>query len=214
MKARSIEELREVAIGAGWAKAKSINCSHYLGKAQGLAIRTPDGWKLTSPGREHVARFVASTGKTAVVPPPMAQELRGHLSKLKSNDTRAFVEEAVKSHEAGHYRSAIVLSWVGAISLLYDHVVASKLSEFNTEALRRDAKWRAAKNPDGLARIGEYDFLQIVAAIGIIGKNVKDELEGCLKLRNGCGHPNSLRVAQNRVAAHIEILMLNVFEKF
>jgi len=47
-----------------------------------------------------------------------------------------------------------------------------------------------------------------------MGKNVKTELEGCLKLRNGCGHPNSLVVGENKVSAHIETLMQNVFAKF
>ena len=56
--------------------------------------------------------------------------------------------------------------------------------------------------------------MQVLAAISVIGKNVKDELEGCLKLRNGCGHPNSLQLADSRVAAHIETLVLNVFSVF
>ena len=48
----------------------------------------------------------------------------------------------------------------------------------------------------------------------IIGKNQKDELLKALKLRNGCGHPNSLKVGSNMVAGHIELLLLNVFEQF
>jgi len=43
---------------------------------------------------------------------------------------------------------------------------------------------------------------------------VRQELEGCLKLRNGCGHPNSLKLGENKVAAHLETLILNVFAKF
>lgn len=62
--------------------------------------------------------------------------------------------------------------------------------------------------------MGEFDLLQICQALGVIGKNVREELEVCLKLRNGCGHPNSLKVAESRVAAHIETLMQNVFEVF
>ena len=53
-----------------------------------------------------------------------------------------------------------------------------------------------------------------LGAISVLGKSVKTELEGCLKLRNGCGHPNSLRISENRVAAHLEILVLNVFVPF
>jgi hypothetical protein len=62
--------------------------------------------------------------------------------------------------------------------------------------------------------MNEEKFLERCAAIGIIGKNQKDELLKGLKLRNGCGHPNSLKVGPNAVANHIEILLLNVFEPF
>jgi hypothetical protein len=62
--------------------------------------------------------------------------------------------------------------------------------------------------------MGESDFLDRLVPIGVIGKNVKDELAKALKLRNGCGHPNSLKVGPNMVANHLETLLLNVFEQF
>ncbi len=62
--------------------------------------------------------------------------------------------------------------------------------------------------------MGEADFLDRLVPIGVIGKNVKDELVKALKLRNGCGHPNSLKIGQNMVASHLEILLMNVFEPF
>jgi hypothetical protein len=43
--------------------------------------------------------------------------------------------------------------------------------------------------------MGEHDFLDVLAALSIIGKNVKDELQKALKLRNGCGHPTALESA-------------------
>jgi hypothetical protein len=125
---------------------------------------------------------------------------------------RSFVEEAIAAFENGLYRSAGVLTWVGAVALLYDHVVSHKLAEFNQEAVARNIKWKAATNAEDLTRMKEHDFLQILPAISVVGKNVKDELEGCLKFRNACGHPNSLKLGEARTAAHIETLMLNVFE--
>jgi hypothetical protein len=100
------------------------------------------------------------------------------------------------------------------VAVLYDHVVNTALAAFNAEASRRDAKWKDAKTTDDLARMKEHDFLNLLEAISMIGKNVKQELQNCLTLRNGCGHPNSLRIGDNRVAAHIEVLLLNVFMKF
>ncbi len=67
---------------------------------------------------------------------------------------------------------------------------------------------------DDLGRMKESDFLERIATIGMVGRNVKTQLVVGLNLRNGCGHPNSLKVGANTVAAHIEMLLLNVFDKF
>ena len=80
--------------------------------------------------------------------------------------------------------------------------------------LRANAKWKDAKTTDDIGRMNESDFLDRLAAISVIGKNVKAELKGCLDRRNGCGHPNSLKISANTVAHHIEILLLNVFKEF
>ena len=183
-----------------------------LSGSRGLAIRTGAGWELTSDGR---AKALELAGSLAASPAPkVAASLRTHLHGLSNPETRAFVEEAIRCYESGLLRAAVVLSWVGAVSVLYDHVHKSKLAEFNVEALRRDAKWRAAKTADDIARMKEHDFLNVLEAISVIGKSVKQELETCLRLRNGCGHPNSLRIGEHRVTGHVETLILNVFSRF
>jgi hypothetical protein len=123
------------------------------------------------------------------------------------------VSEAIGCLEARLLRAAVVLSWVGAVSQLYEHVVKAFLPLFNTEATRRDSKWRPAATPDDLVRMKEFDFLNVLEAISVIGKNVKQELQQCLALRNACGHPNSLSLGEARVASHIETLILNVYTK-
>ena len=108
----------------------------------------------------------------------------------------------------------MVLSWVGAVAVLHDHVISKKLGDFNAEALRRWPKWKAATTGDELAVMKEADFLQVLQAISVIGKNIREELEACLKYRNACGHPSSLKIVETRVVAHVETLMANVFESF
>ncbi len=209
---KSVTEITAIAKSAGLAKAKNWNISSYLAKSNGLAIRTDSGWELTTDGKKRVATLAGSLVNTPV--PRVAATLRSHLSKITNKDTAAFLDEAVRCYETKLYRAAVVLSWVGAMSVLYDHVIAHKLADFNAEANRRDAAWRTAKKKDDLARMKEYDFLQVLSAISVIGKSVKEELESCLKFRNGCGHPNSLQIGEARVSAHIETLMLNVFSVF
>lgn len=204
--------LRERAADAGLKIGKTWNPSATLSRSKGLAIRLPDGWELTESGKA----YLRSLGVTSLSPAAMqvATDLRVHLAKIINPNTRAFVEEAVKCHEAALYRSAIVMSWLAAVDVLHRVVVANHLAAFNTSAKLVDAKWKDASNEDGIGRMNEEKFLERCAAIGVLGKNQKDELLKGLKLRNGCGHPNSLKVGPNAVANHIEILLLNVFEPF
>ena len=144
----------------------------------------------------------------------VATDLREELSNISDPPTRAFVEEAIKCYELELYRSAIVMSWIGAVAVLYNHVHANHLSKFNAEAKRVDAKWKDALTTDDLTRMREANFLDRIAALSIIGNDVKRVLKNCLNRRNSCGHPNSLRIRANTVAHHIEVLLLNVFKRF
>lgn len=92
--------------------------------------------------------------------------------------------------------------------------MTNKLSEFNAEARRRNPKWKNAITSDDIGLMKEDDFLDVLQAISLIGKNVKQELKNGLTLRNGCGHPNSMKLAEHKVAAHMEDLTLNVFANF
>lgn len=209
---KSVSTIKEIAKNAGFRLVDKWNVSSLLSRSDGLAIRTDKGWELTDNGKERLTQLAG--GAISGVTPKIASNLRSHLSSISNHDTVAFLEEAIRCYETKLYRSAVVLSWVGAASLLYDYVVSYKLAEFNTEATKRDPKWKPAKNNDDLANIKEHTFLQILTSISVIGKSVKDELEACLKFRNGCGHPNSLKIGESRVSGHIETLMLNVFSKF
>lgn len=188
------------------------NPSSTLGRSKGLAIKVPNGWELTESGKAYLRNLGVSSLSPAAV--QVASDLRAHLAKIQNPTTQAFVEEAIKCYEAQLYRSAIVMSWLAAVDVLHRVVVANHLRAFNAEALKFSSRWKEAVNEDGLGRMGESDFLDRIGAIGVIGKNQKTELKKALDLRNGCGHPNSLKVGPNVVAAHLELLLLNVFERF
>ncbi len=187
------------------------NITDVLTKSK-YAIRVPMGYEVSKKGFARlealgITNIPASAAK-------VAKDFRQHLATIKDDTTRAFVEEAIKCHEAALYRSAIVMSWLAAAGVLQNVVATKHLAAFNVEAKKVDAKWKTASTTDDLGRMKEADFLDRIAAIGIIGKNVKTELVKGLNLRNGCGHPNSLRVSTNQVSAHIELLLLNVFDVF
>ena len=60
----------------------------------------------------------------------------------------------------------------------------------------------------------ESEFLDRLASISVLGKNVKDQLQNCLDLRNAAGHPNSLEFGAPSVMHHIDVLIRNVFKNF
>lgn len=207
-----VREIKVRAVEAGLRIPTTWNVSSSLGRSRGLAIKLPNGWELTPAGNN----YLRSLGVTGVSPAArgVASDLRSALTEIKDKETRRFVEEAVKCYENELYRSAIVMSWIGAVSVLHKLVVEDHLGRFNAEAKRVDRRWRAATTTDDLTRMREAELLDRMAALSIIGQDVKKALMECLDRRNSCGHPNSLELGANAVAHHLESLLLNVFTKF
>lgn len=211
--AKPVGAIKKIASRCGLRAALSWNISDVLRKSNGDAILTETGWVLTSAGLRTVAMMANIRLPAAVVKKAVA-DVRQHLAGISSHDARDFIEEAISCFENQQLRAAVVFSWVGAMSLMHDHVIKTALPAFNAEARRRDGKWKDARNGDELGRMKEHDFLDVLEAVGSIGKNVKQTLQNhCLNLRNACGHPNSLKISENNVAAHLDILVLNVYSR-
>jgi hypothetical protein len=205
--------IKQMSTDFGLREIGKWNVADILAKSKNMVARLPNGWQLTKSGMEYVKTELLRSNPSSTK--DMALNLRGHLDGIKNLETHAFVEEAIGCLEANLYRSAVVMSWAGAISILYNYVVSTRLADFNAEAKRRRSDWKMAVTNDDLALMKESDFLDILASLSIIGKNTKEHLKNnCLNLRNSCGHPSSLEIGKHTVEAHIEFLLLNVYEKF
>jgi len=216
-KPKMVQEIKGIGREAGLTKIQRWNVSDILTRNRHYAARLLDGWSLTSDGRSYIKSLNVIPTKTTITAVKTAADLRKIMALITDEDIKLFLNESITCFEGDLYRAAVVLSWEGAISLLYNKIIASHLSDFNSEALKRDRKWKKAKTKDDLTRMKETEFLEIIAAppISIIGRDVKEELKNsCLRLRNSCGHPNSLKISGRRVATHLEILILNIFQKF
>lgn len=200
-------------------KGRSVGCNmeywniaEILRRGNGEALKILGKYELSEKGKDRLRSLGLESISPAAI--QVAFDLRRHLGNIRDDNTRLFVEEAVKCYEYRLFRSAIVMSWLSAMDVLKKEVVKNKLAAFNFEARRINPKWKDATNADEIGAMNEGDFLNRLMAISVIGKNRKQRLEQALNLRNGCGHPNSLRVGQNEAAAHIEALLQNVFEVF
>lgn len=209
---KAVKEISELAFKNGFRRVKKLNVSNVLTRSNGFAVRLHEGWTLSDQGIAHVQQIAGPLMNSPI--PKVASALRAQLTNIADDDTRAFVEEAIACFEGRQYRAAVVLSWVGAMAVLHSHVLQNALIPFNTEAARRDTHWKPARTTDDLGLMKEDTFLDVLQTISVLGKNVKTELKKALGLRNGCGHPNSLKLAEHKVAAHIEDLILNVFIPF
>lgn len=183
-----------------------------LQRSKGMTLALPLGHELSEKGYAKLQELGIS--KLSPAAAKVATDLRKHLGTITNPDTRAFVEEAIQCYEAELFRSAIVMSWLAAMSVLHHAVIESKLVELNAAQKAIDPKWKPAITADDLGLMKESDFLNRLVAISMIGKNAKTQLLHALDLRNGCGHPNSLKVGANATAAHLETLLQNVFDKF
>lgn len=209
---KSVAEIKALAQSAGEKSMVKSHVHALLQAKTGIAIHTNLGWELSPKGQQYVKELIAPHLKKTVA--TISRSLRDEISRISSQQTKEFVEEAVKCFECGFYRAAVVLSWIGAIGLMHEHIMRNRLADFNSEAQRRNPKWKAAKTADDLANMKESDFLDILEALSMIGKSVKLQLVERLNLRNGCGHPNSLMPGENVTSAHIESLINHVFSKF
>jgi hypothetical protein len=195
---KEIKEIIKIGKAIGLSSIASWNAADYLRKSKSKAIRTTSGWELSPNVYSDFSKEFANPGKVAIT-----SGVRNHLSKVKNVQIREFVEEALACFENGQNRAAIFLSWVGAVAILYEFVLKNNLNDFNKEANRRYSnrgeKWKSVKTVDDFGEMTEFEFLEVLRTISVIGKSEKDVLNNCLKQRNNCGHPNSLKVGPKKV---------------
>ena len=207
----SVGDIKKVAAENGLRRVTTWPISSRL-SGSAYAVKTKAGWKLNSKGQAYISKLL---GPLAILPlPKIATTLRSHLDNVKDDNSRKFLTEAIACFESRLWRAAVVFTWVGAVSILQDHVLVKKLAVFNAAGQKRFSKnWRDVKSKDDFSRLREADFLQVAYECGAIGKPIWLELKGCLTLRNNCGHPNTFSVGENRASGHIESLIDNVFAR-
>jgi len=207
-----VSEIEEASVEAGLRAVKQWNVSQMLKRTDGAATLLPEGWKLTAAGKILLTEDGWKTQTSDVV--NLIEDLNVAIAKIKNEDRRSFVREATNCFAANHYRASVVLSWSGAVAVMHDYVLANLLASFSEEAKRQNLTKRDISKTSDLQELKDHSFLQIAYSIGMIDKNQKQELESRRQFRNACGHPSALKLSSRMVSAHLESLLLNVFEKF
>lgn len=215
-------KIRDKGTKIGFRDVAQWNLSAILSVAakDGQVAQLSTGWRLLAPGFKIIEQHYKPE---AAIILETRHALRAHLEKIADSQRRAFIDEAIKSFDVKAYRAAIVLSWVGAAHIIQDHIILHHRTAFNAAGAARVTKAAASgnkynfspvKSAKDFGVIGEAEMLQLCQDASILHKAEKQILQDRLDLRNQCGHPNPLVIAEHAVASHIEILMLNVYSKY
>jgi hypothetical protein len=185
-------------------------------KKGGPLLKNVKGYRLENAARgAHEQKYgqakntIAITGMLAALP-----NMLGNLAE------RTYLDEAIACYKAGSSRAAITMTWNVAYAHLCDHIVRTKLGEFN-------ARWLAAhggdhkkgqrfiKTVDDFAgeELSEAKVLKLALDCGAVVKNVYNVLEPALKRRNAAAHPNNVILTPLQTEAFIEDLVNNAILK-
>lgn len=154
--------------------------------------------------------YLGTTHKQAI-----STTLRDLITKVVSKEQQTFLEEAISCFEIKSYRAAIVMSWLLTMDTLYEHVLKSKLSDFNN-AIQVHGKYKKVtiKSKDNFSDIKESDFIELLRVAKVISNDTRKILDEKLDFRNTCAHPNTVVIKETKAISFIEDVVENVVLKF
>lgn len=205
-------EIKSIAHENGWKEGAKSAPASFLSKSAS-AILVPSGWTITAAGRADLEQrgLIATVG----VLTPVTEALERYVLNVRDADKARFIEEAIVCVRNKSFRAAIVLGWVGAVYLLYAHVIANHRAAFNAEMKRRFPRKNAVTDIDDLASaVKEAEFLNILEHISVITDAQFKELSSCLDRRNTAGHPNSHAFTEIGAGNHLETLIKEVYSRY
>jgi hypothetical protein len=160
--------------------------------------------KLSSP--EVVTAFL----ETAI---PYLQKT---IAKVKEEDRRAFLAEAISCIGVQARRATIIMTWIAVLDHLYEYILAKRAADFNATLRKRRDRYASLTiaTKDDFADIKESAFIEIARSAGIVTNDVRKILDEKLGIRNTCAHPSTVVIHDSKVIGFIEDLVDNVVAKY
>lgn len=142
--------------------------------------------------------------------------LQRSIAKVKEEDRRAFLAEAIACIGVQARRATIIMTWVAVIDHLYEYILSKKLVEFNNALAQRRDRFASIviSSKDDFLDIRELVFIEVTRSAGIITNDVRKILEEKLGIRNTCAHPSTVVIHDTKVVNFIEDLIDNVVVKY
>ena len=203
-------EIKSRLIELGYSEASNWPLASRFA-ADGRVVGKKGAYQLSSRGLKWLDEHVSALPQASH---DVRGDLREHLETILDEDVKRVLQEAVTALESRLFRSAVVMSWLAAVFVLQKCVFDNHRREFDSLVKAKKPDWRSLRRLDDFGQLREGEFLDRLTDLSIIGKNVKNELKGCLDRRNSCGHPNSYMLGESTAAHHLDTLILNVFKRF
>jgi hypothetical protein len=200
--------------------AKHSNISAYLNSKSKknknnsqLFIKNREGFHLERSRNEEIKSIVSSSSAQVIV----NDNLRNLLPKLKSEQNKVFLDEAIKSFEVSAYRASIIMVWLLTIDVIYEYIIDNKLSDFNialSKVTDKRVKTNIITKKDDFSDIPENKFIEICRSSRIISNDIRKILDVKLGIRNSAAHPSTISFGEGKTYEFIEDLTNNVILKF
>lgn len=145
---------------------------------------------------------------------PYINEVKAFRNNIQNENIKGYFNELVLNLENNCYRSTIIISWVGAVSILQDYIFNNRLDDFNTCGQSMYQKFKEIESLKDFTSLKEYDFIEIIGKMGVVDRNVKKILHQCLEDRNISGHPNEAVLGKQTALKIVEELINNVYKRF
>lgn len=210
------EAIRSLLIASRVPKARTMNVPDVLNRS-GAFVDSPgsDGtrrlWKLTDTGLQEVRRQLDLPEAEPEIEHDVSTLIKLAV-KVSDEDSRDFIEEAIKCLQIGALRAAVVFLWSGAIRTLDQIAWLLGVAKVNAAIQTHDPKAGPLRKVDDFANVKDSVALRAFQDLGILDKGQKATLEEALNLRNRCGHPTSYRPGEKKVSSFIEDVVGIVFQ--
>ena len=183
------------------ASRKSGRTPHYVKKAKGYGLERGYAKSLEV---EHLGRPAAKHVSTS---------LRAALPGIADAAVKEYLEEAVSCFEHGLHRSAIVMTWCVAYSLLRAWIFRNHLTQFNAAMAAWKVPFKVSKLDD-FQDLLEATVIDTARKIGVISREQQKTLKQLLEQRNSYAHPSAKPITPSFAEAYIETVMREIVPNF
>ena len=160
--------------------------------------------------KELEEQFIGSKHRVEI-----SKTLRDLVPKIKSEEQRKFLDEAIKCFEVKAFRASVLLTWLLTMDFIYEYILKNELSAFQA-ATSSNGKYKkiTISSKDDFSEFKEADLIMLLRTSKIISNDTRKILDEKLGIRNTCAHPNSVIIKESKALNFIDDIVENIVLKF